>query len=231
MAESKDGADVFATQQSSEGTGTQTQSQEKTYTLPWVKDATGELRTLTAEEMREESLKANSEYPELRVKAQQLSELEKAKVAEATNEKDPILDELKTKYGVVTKDELETWKKEVKNETRREMSIEENLKSMEKKYDGSNGYPKFESREILTEMNNPNNPLFGKVFDPGVYFEYTRKDKIDQAKLAELNNARNTTPPDLRGAPTGGNTGTGTTKTPGTMSTDELVESAKEFGL
>jgi hypothetical protein len=194
-------------------------------------------RQLTAKELHEEAKKLQQDYT---VKTGKLSEYEKSvpqpTVDPVTGEADPIMEELRQRK-VITQDELETvksqWIQEAADKVRREQTFEETLRSAESKYSGDNGKPKFERAKVLNEMNNSNDPLYGKVFDPILWFELKNNDQINQFKLQELQDARNSNPTDLTGSPTGGqaNKPASSDKSFGQMNAEEMIEQFKNVNL
>lgn len=222
MSEPNDQADDKGQKQSEGDEGGEDKS--GTPSEPKLYDFNG--RKLTAEELHREANSLQKDYTE---KTTKLSEYEKTKVTEAKNEDDPVLTELKTKYGVITKDDLATLKEEIKKETkaeaRQEISFEDELKQLERTWDGKDGKPKFNREEIMAEMQSPGN----RIFDPSVLFERKNKDKIQELNFKELKEAQDKIPTDIKGSPTNAKDSGGKEKSYGTKSTEELVEEGIKF--
>jgi hypothetical protein len=149
-------------------------------------------RKLAGDQLREEYLKLNSEFTR---RSQKLSEYERERVeTEARNKKSA--DEAVSKSRLLAdvdptvKDAIiqivspviqEALGEREKAETRRrdQENFDSRLTSLEKKYPGGNGLPKFDKIKILQKMQEPSN----EIYDPELLFQRLNWDAWLDAQI------------------------------------------------
>lgn len=189
---STDNQEAQETEQSNQGKGESEESESKETEGRKYKTPDG--RELSPDELYDEY---NKLVPEFTRRSQRLSELEKQakeRKAEAGEEartavaEDEVLKnvqpEVREAIVRIVEPEIEKrlkQREEKQAQQRREEAFEEELQTLEKEYDGSDGLPKFDRNEVLRAMQEEGN----RIYDPEAKFRQLHESEFVDYKVKQ----------------------------------------------
>ena len=204
-----DGGDQSKDANGGENKTVGSQDQDKLVALP-------DGRKVTGEQAVEEYRKLQTEFTR---RTEELKELKEKSTPKTPVQEAAVLKELKEKYGVVTRDELEAERDRIRGE----MEYNKKIERLEEKFDGKNGYPAFERDKVLAFMQKES------LYNPDVAYREMNREAIKKAEVEEYIKAQKSNPSSISGGSTGGHTPDKKDSAKGPKTDDELIEDAKDF--